>query len=413
MKVLIAEDEPVSRRLLQGHLERWGHEVTAAATGGEAWRLFEAGSFPLVITDWMMPEIDGLELVRRVRAFQRPGYVYIIMLTARARKEDIVEGIEAGANDFVTKPFDREELRVRLGAGELIIQLEQTLARQNQTLRETQAALVQNEKLASLGRLAAGLAHEINNPIAYVSNNLAVLRRDMQAALDILQTYQRSRDSLAQREPALAADLDHREKEMDLPFFQENFLRMCDKSLEGLQRVRQIVNNLRDFARLDEAPFKEIDLNQALESVFEILRPEIRKKQIRLDIHSEPLPAVLAQPGKINQAFLNVLGNAVEACTAGGTIRVRARPEDQKGVLIEIEDNGCGIRPEDLPNIFEPFFTTKPIGQGTGLGLALSFGVVREHGGTIEVDSVVGKGSTFRIRLPLDRISPPGGSISP
>ena len=272
---------------------------------------------------------------------------------------------------------------------------------------------MQNEKLASLGRLAAGLAHEINNPIAYVSNNLAVLRRDMQAALAILQTYQRGRDSLAQQEPDLASDLARREEEMDLPFFQQNFVRMCDKSLEGLQRVRHIVNNLRDFARLDEAPFKEIDLNRALESVLEILRPEILKKQIRLETHCEPLPPVLAQPSKINQAFLNMLGNALEACAAGGTISVRARPEDHKGILIEIEDNGCGIRPEDLPNIFEPFFTTKPVGQGPGLGLALSFGVVREHGGTIEVDSAVGKGSTFRVRLPLDRISPPRDSISP
>src|SRR5579864_4202585 len=110
MKVLIAEDEVLSRRLLQSHLEKWGHEVTAAADGGEAWRLFEAGHYPLVISDWMMPEMDGPELVRRIRAHERPGYVYIILLTSRALKEDVVQGMEAGANDFVTKPFDREEL---------------------------------------------------------------------------------------------------------------------------------------------------------------------------------------------------------------------------------------------------------------------------------------------------------------
>src|SRR5262245_16217361 len=183
VRVLIAEDDPVSRRLLQSHLERWGHEVTAAADGGEAWRLFQAGDFPLVVSDWMMPEVDGPELVRRIRACEGRHYVYVLLLTARSQKEDVVQGMEAGADDFVTKPFDREELRVRVRAGERIVHLEHTLAEQNRALREAQAALVQSEKLASLGRLAAGVAHEINNPVAYVTNNLVVLRRDMQAAL--------------------------------------------------------------------------------------------------------------------------------------------------------------------------------------------------------------------------------------
>src|SRR5262249_52428973 len=149
--------------------------------------------YPLVISDWMMPEIDGPELVRRIRACPRLGYVYIIMLTARAQKGDVVEGMEAGADDFVTKPFDREELRVRLGVGERIVHLEHTLPQQNLALREAQATLVQNEKLASLGRLAAGVAHEINNPVAYVANNLTVLCRDMQAALAVLDAYRQGR----------------------------------------------------------------------------------------------------------------------------------------------------------------------------------------------------------------------------
>src|SRR5262249_982838 len=149
----------------------------------------------------MMPEMDGLGLVRRIRACPRPGYVYTILLTARSQKEDVVEGMEAGADDFVTKPFDREELRVRLRAGERIIRLERTLADQTRAFREGQAALVQREKLASLGQLAAGVAHEINNPIAYVSNNLTVLQRDVRAALDVLNTYRAGRDSLARVEP--------------------------------------------------------------------------------------------------------------------------------------------------------------------------------------------------------------------
>src|SRR5262245_22269504 len=135
MKVLIAEDEAVSRRLLQAFLEKWGHQVTPAADGAEAWQLFEPGDFSVVVTDWIMPSLDGLELIRRVRACPRTNYVYVILLTSKSQKEDVVEGMEAGADDFLTKPFDRDELRVRLRAGERILTLEQTLAEQNRTLR--------------------------------------------------------------------------------------------------------------------------------------------------------------------------------------------------------------------------------------------------------------------------------------
>jgi signal transduction histidine kinase len=390
MNVLIAEDDRVSRLLLQSHLEKWGHDVTAAGRGDEAWRLFEAGSYPLVITDWMMPALDGPELIRRIRADPRPGYVYIILLTARTQKQDVVGGMEAGADDFVSKPFDREELRVRLRAGERIIQLEQTLAAQNQALREAQGALVQSEKLASLGRLAAGVAHEINNPLAYVTNNVAVLRRDVQAALAALDAYRGGRVDEASRI----------EQDADLGYFQVNFSRTCAKALEGLQRVRDIVANLRDFARLDEAEFKEADLNAALSSAIEILGHEFKEKAIHLETQLETLPPLLCHAGKLNQVLLNLLVNAIQACDHGGTVTARTRPEPEGGVAVEVEDNGCGIKPEHLPRIFEPFFTTKPVGQGTGLGLSVSFGIVRDHGGVIEVETKIGQGSIFRVRLP-------------
>jgi two-component system NtrC family sensor kinase len=424
MKILIAEDDPVARRLLQSHLERWGHEVVAARDGAEAWRLFEGDDFRFVISDWMMPELDGVDLIRRVRSCPQSGYVYVILVTARAEKEDLVQGMEAGADDFLTKPCDREELRVRLRAGERILQLEQTLAEQNRALRETQSALVQSEKLASLGQLAAGVAHEINNPIAYVSNNLAVLQRDALAVMRVLETYREGGKSLAQAEPQLAAAAVQMEEEIDLAYIQENLARQFEKSREGLQRVRDIVRNLRDFARLDEAEFKEADLNAALESTVEILRYEVKKKSIRVETRFASLPPVLCHPGKINQVFLNLLMNAIQACDEGGAIEIRTAVDARRqtpdasersspsppasgawrlasGVVIEIEDNGCGIRPEDRPHLFEPFFTTKPVGQGTGLGLSVSYGIIRDHGGEIQVESELGRGSVFRVRLPV------------
>ena len=390
MRVLIADDEPVSRRLLQSYLQKWGYEVAAAADGAEAWRLFEAGPVPVVITDWMMPEVDGLALIRRIRAANLPTYVYAILLTARSQKEDLVEGMEAGADDFLTKPFDRDELRVRLRAAGRIIQLERDLAEQNRALREAQAALVQTEKLAGLGRLAAGVAHEINNPVAYVTNNLAVVRRDMEAALGVLDAYRAG-------DPATAAKL---EKAADLPYFRENFGRMFDKTLEGLQRVRDIVRNLRDFARLDEAEFKEADLNAAVESTLEIVRFQAKQAGVKMETAFEPLPLVACHPGKMNQVFLNLLINAIQACGPDGVVTVATKPAPG-GVAVEVRDTGCGIPPEHRAKLFEPFFTTKPVGQGTGLGLSVSFGIVRDHGGAIEVESEVGRGTTFRVRLPL------------
>jgi two-component system, NtrC family, sensor kinase len=390
MRVLIAEDDPVSRRLLESYLQKWGYSVTAATNGAEAWRHFQEGTFAIVITDWMMPEIDGLELIRRIRAARRNGYTHAILLTAKSQKEDLIEGMEAGADDFLTKPFDRDELRVRLRAAERLIDLEHNLAEQNRILRETQAALVQTEKLASLGRLAAGVAHEINNPIAYVTNNLAVIRRDTKAALAALDARRRGDQAEAER----------LEAEADVDYLRENFARTCDKTLEGLERVRDIVRNLRDFARLDEADFKEADLNAALQSTIEIARHQLREKDVRLETDFSPLPQVLCHPGKINQVFLNLIVNAIQACNRGGRVTTRSRAE-AGGVIVEVLDDGCGISPEHRSRLFEPFFTTKPVGEGTGLGLSVSFGIVRDHGGAIEVESELGRGSTFRVRLPL------------
>jgi two-component system, NtrC family, sensor kinase len=394
MKILIADDDSVSRRLLQNYLQKLGYDVTAAQDGAEAWHLFEEGLFPMVITDWMMPEMDGSGLIRRIRASQRPGYVYAILLTAKSQKEDLVEGMEAGADDFLTKPFHRDELRVRLRAGERIIRLEHHL-------RETQAALIQTEQLASLGRLAAGVAHEINNPISFVINNIALLRRDMRAALSVLDKYGEGRAALSGTEPDLAAEVARLEDEMDLPYLKENVGRIFDSSAEGLRRIRAIVQNLRDFARLDEAEYKEVDLNTAVQSTLATLQHELDQKAIRVQTSLNDIPPVGCHPGKINQVFFNILLNAVQASGREGLIELRTRPDQEGAVIVEIEDHGGGISPEHLPHIFEPFFTTKPVGGGTGLGLSVSYGIVRDHGGTLEVETTAGQGSLFRIRLPV------------
>jgi len=401
MRVLIVEDSSVMRRLLHSSLQKWKYEVVEAEDGARAWELFQREHFPLVLTDWLMPEMDGLELTRRIRACELPSYVYIILLTGKSEKRDLVAAMDAGADDFLAKPFDPDELRVRVREGKRIIQLEGKLAEQNRQLRLTQAALVQSEKLASLGQLAAGMAHEINNPVAYVTNNLAVLNRDVRSVVDVLQAYRRAAEALAQVDPQLAAELRELEAANDLAWIEENLPRLFASSLEGLGRVRNIVQNLREFARLDSAELDALDLNAALTSTLEVLAHDVQDKQLVVETRFGQLPPVVCRPGKIHQVFHNLLLNAIQASEPHGILELRTAVECDQA-LVEVQDHGCGIAAEHLPRLFEPFFTTKAVGRGAGLGLAICYGIVRDHGGVIEFDSQLGRGSTFRVRLPIN-----------
>jgi two-component system NtrC family sensor kinase len=221
MQILIADDDAVSRRLLQSYLQKWGHEVVVAQDGGQAWRLFEDGQFPIVISDWMMPEMDGVDLIRRIRASPRPGYVYTILLTARSQKEDLVEGMEAGADDFITKPFDRDELRVRLREGERFIRLEQERAEQQRAL---EAAVAQNQKLAADGQAAAALAGDLERAITGAENGLRALR---QSLVD-------SFGSLQDRSPA----------QPELAGLQDSVVGQMEKALAELGRARRMAREL-------------------------------------------------------------------------------------------------------------------------------------------------------------------------
>jgi signal transduction histidine kinase len=281
-----------------------------------------------------------------------------------------------------------------------ILDIHVLLLAQAQLLRTAQVALVQSEKLASLGQLAAGVAHEVNNPLAYVINNVHILHRDVRSAIDVLEIYRRGAAALSYAEPELAAQAACKEHDQDLPYFLGNYHNLFDKTLEGLQRVRDIVKNLRDFARLEESDFADVDLNACLLSALELVNHEVKRKGIRVEKQFQELPKVLCHGRKMNQVFLNLLMNAVQSCAdQGGAITLRSRAENS-WVAIEIEDNGSGIKPDHLPRIFDPFFTTKPVGQGTGLGLSVSYGIVRDHGGSISVKSEPGVGSTFCVRVP-------------
>ena len=401
MKVLLAEDGLTMRRLLSSQLESWGYEVTIAEDGAAAWKEFEKSHFPLVLTDWVMPEVDGLELIRRIRAREQSEYVYIVLLTARSAREDLVEAMEAGADDFLGKPCNPKELRVRLRAGERIIGLERTLVEKNRQLMEAQTALVQTEKLAGVGQLAAGMAHEINNPIAFVSNNLAVLQRDVHALLELVDLYGESLPTIERADQPLATRLRAAEKDCDSGWLKENLSRLFRSSLEGLARVRAILKNLRDFAHIDEAVVGEMDVVAAVDSVLGILTFDFEAQQLTIQKHFDCEPRIQGQPARINQVLHSILLNAIQASEPHGLIEVSVS-EAGSSVCIAVTDHGGGMDETIQRHVFEPFFTTHAVGSGKGLGLAISYGIVQQHGGSIEFESVPGKGTTFRVILPKE-----------
>jgi two-component system NtrC family sensor kinase len=267
-------------------------------------------------------------------------------------------------------------------------------------LEEAHNQLLQSEKLASIGQLAAGVAHEINNPIGFVNSNLGTLKQYAADLLQLIDTYESGRHLLAADADLLGRVSAAREK-ADLEFLRGDIVDLINESIDGTARVRRIVQDLRDFSRVDEAEWQWADLHAGLESTLNVVWSEIKYKA---DVVREfgSIPAVECRPSQLNQVFMNMLVNAAQAIPEHGTITLRSGRVDDS-VWISVSDTGVGIPPELLTRIFDPFFTTKPVGKGTGLGLSVSYGIVKRHGGRIDVASQPGEGATFTVWLPIKR----------
>ncbi|WP_165065836.1 PAS domain-containing sensor histidine kinase [Paludisphaera rhizosphaerae] len=283
----------------------------------------------------------------------------------------------------------------------------------HEALKQAQSLLVQNEKLASLGQLVAGVAHEINNPLAFVSNNVAVLERDLRDLLRLVDILSHDGAAIERLTPELAAEVEAITERIDLRYCLEHFPRLIERTREGLRRIERIVKELRLFARVDEGEWNEVDLNPGIESSINMVKGYARKKGVQIVMDLGALPAVRCRAARIHQVILNLLTNAIDACGENGQVTVRTETEaDASGVRVDIDDNGCGVPQAIRDRIFDPFFTTKPLGQGTGLGLSISYGIVQEHDGRIEVQSTVGYGSCFTIHLPIDPSKRPHATTS-
>ena len=521
MLVLLADDDAVTRKRLTRLLLKAGYEVDAVADGIAALEKMTRRYYPILVTDWEMPGMDGIELCKAVRSLPLDGYVYTLLLTGRDAKDHVIAGLEAGADDYLVKPVHEPELIARLNAGRRILALEHSLRAsgdRNRMLIENTSAVpweldrdscriiyfapqmqavfavaassvpasfpdllhpddrdafrqfiqraagpetagkdhidsrivtgsgtrhvrsfvaarpnrvstqrvcgisvditqqknlelerVQAQKLESVGRLAAGVAHEINTPVQFVADNIDFMRTSMTEMATVIQAYRRLKIAVqsAGDIPKAAQLAEDAEKKADLDYILDNTPDALVSSLEGLERIATIVRSMKEFAHPDKAQQALADLNQAIRSTLVIANNEY-KYVAELDAQFADLPPVPCYLGEINQVILNLLMNASHAIAdvvkntgARGKITVRTRLDGSE-VEISIGDTGTGIPEAARDKIFDPFFTTKEIGRGTGQGLAIAHNViVNKHGGTLRFETECGKGTTFFIRLPI------------
>ncbi len=560
MKLLIADDDRISLKMLGRALEQKGYEVISAEDGEAAYQMYQAEEIHLAILDLEMPGRDGIALCRQIREVSGGRYCYIMMMTAKIDFGYLKEAFEAGADDYICKPFNLEEIAMRLKTGERIVNFEAGHVKMSTVLRESrnkfkavfdslsdeivvldgnlsitfankafidnrgleyvsamgmsfpdldrnlfneesqtavqavfsdgkprnflvqttdaageavvkditclpvsdssdhfsqvvftskditekrkktdsirrlnddlnsamaqvqsqnkmledtlsqlkknQSHLLQSEKMASIGQLAAGVAHEINNPTGYVSSNLKTLKSYIDDLLSLMDRYRKITDDL-QSDGLLNSggrleafsEIIEAEKEMDIEYLMEDLPGLIRESREGIDRIKKIVSDLKDFAHPEDDEQKFADINACIDSTLNIVWSEIKYKA-KLEKRYGNIPPLLCYPRQLNQAFMNLLVNAAQAIPEQGRIDIHTEVSAGK-VRIVISDNGCGIPPENATKIFDPFFTTKPVGKGTGLGLHLVYNIVSKHNGTISVESTVGKGTSFSIEIPI------------
>jgi signal transduction histidine kinase len=407
-RILIVDDEEAVRGLFAEYLSQ-NYSCATASDAYEALELLSREPFALVLTDIQMPGLGGIELLRKI--IELYGDTAVIIVSGIDRIQRVIDAIRVGASDYIVKPCELDVLALRVeralerrtllrNARKYKQDLElrnDELARRKAELERLQAQITQTEKMASLGQMAAGVAHELNNPAGFIYSNIDVLK-DYVARLErYLKVLDRT-----PLPPEITARISEIKEEIDYDTIVADLSSILTDCYIGAERIRDVVQNLRLFSRLDEADFKRVDLNEGIESTVRLLSLFYKDGRITLCRDYGELPQVNCYAALLNQVWMNLLMNAAQAIgQADGEVRISTRSEGDH-VVATFSDTGCGIVPGNVKRIFDPFFTTKPVGEGTGLGLSISHSIIQRHGGKIEVKSVPGKGTTFTITIPVN-----------
>ena len=412
-KLLLVDDSPTYLALLASELEKEGYRIKTAASGAETLECVAAETFDGIVLDLVLPDMSGMDVCKRVLESRGTldDSVVILALTATRAKERMTSVLAAGADDVVEKSRDIAVIKARLRAllrrkmiyaenrriseefrakeleilrtraekeaAEARAALAGQLERANRELKEAQAQLVQSAKMASLGQLVAGVAHEINNPLAFVMNHQATVNRALES---------------------LAGPIELHLSEIALGKWRKARQRLGEMQ-EGLERIKDLVLKLRTFSRLDEGELKYVRIDESIESVLTLLRHRL-KDRIAVKRNYGDVNVIPCYPGPLNQVLMNIVSNAIDAIEGKGEIAITTGKSDSM-FFISVADTGKGMPEAVRERIFEPFYTTKPVGEGTGLGLSISYGIVKRHRGMLEVRSEEGRGTEMIVRIPL------------
>lgn len=407
LRILIVDDEASVRNVFAECLGE-KYSCTTAASADEALGHLANESYALVISDMMMPGRNGVELLREVTAkYPETG---VIMVSGIDRPQRVRDALRVGAFDYLIKPCELPVLMLSVERALERRALQRTariykdhleqqnleLASRKAELERLQAQLVQQEKMASLGQLAAGVAHELNNPAGFVYGNMDLLGEHLTQLQRLLAAY----DSTI-LPPDVSAQIAAVKSEINYDGLAGELESIISDCREGAERICDVVKNLRLFSRLDEAEVKQVDIHAGINSTLRLLVRYFSSGAITVRRHYGELPPVNCYAGQLNEVWMNLLINAAQAIPERGEITIETALEGDR-VVVVISDTGIGIEEALLKHIFDPFFTTKPVGEGTGLGLSISYGIVERHGGTITVTSELGVGTTFTVSLPLE-----------
>ena len=402
-KILIVDDEPKNLKILGAHLQTFHCNYEIATNGLECIEKAKTYCPDLILLDVLMPKMDGIEACKKLRDDPQTAIIPVIILTGLDDRVSRLNALSVGANDYLIKPVDMAELMIR---ARNLLQLKNfgdIIKKRGIELERTHARLFQQEKLASLGQLAAGVAHEINNPLAFITSNLGSLQKHMDRLLNFMEIQSKAIDSASncaeEKRRAILQQLREDERSLKIEYVITDIGKLISESLDGATRVKRIVQELKSFCRADDNELKLADINTGLESALNIVWNELKyKATVKKEFGQIPLTK--CNPGRLSQVFMNILINAVQAIDTQGVIIIKSWHAD-RNIYVSICDTGCGIPEETLSRIYEPFFTTKEVGKGTGLGLSIAYDIVKAHNGDITVQSERGKGTTFTVKMPV------------
>ncbi|MEG3849045.1 response regulator [Microcoleus sp. herbarium19] len=430
--ILVIDDNPTNLQVLYKALSDRGYDVLVEMDGKSGIELVKNSPPDLILLDVMMPGIDGFETCSRLQADLITKEIPIIFMTALSDTVDKVKGLSLGAVDYISKPFQQEEVLARIKVHLKLRRLTLQLAEQNQQLEErvekrtaklyqtikelkqTQLQLVQSEKMSAIGQLIAGIAHEINNPVGCIVGNIEEATNAIKDLTEYLHLCQ-------EKCHISGSEMERKALEIDLEFLIEDLPKMLFSMKTGIERIRNISNSLRTFSRADSEYKVLADIREGIDSTLMILQHRLKANNNRPEIQVikkyGDIPLLKCYLGQLNQVFMNVVANAIDAveesnqgrtfssiAAAPNTITITTELSERQGdVLIKIKDNGKGMSEEIISHIFECSFTTKAVGKGTGIGLSISRQIVEEtHGGCLTCASVLGEGTEFTIALNLE-----------